>query len=56
MAEFLLETVQGKNVYVVGCANSGKSTLCQQLASQISQAVRFPGSKGESHGFEDRKP
>ena len=39
LAESLLQKLGGRDVYVVGTANVGKSTLVQQLTSRIAGAV-----------------
>jgi hypothetical protein len=46
LAQFLLEHTAGRNVYVVGCANSGKSTLCQALVTEMVARLRYAGSRG----------
>lgn len=47
LAEGLLEKLQGRDVFVVGCANVGKSTLVQKLASTIADAVYMKGKRGK---------
>jgi len=46
LAQFLMEQSAGRNVYVVGCANSGKSTLCQALVTEMVARLRYGGSRG----------
>lgn len=48
LAERLLQTLGGKDVFVVGCANVGKSTLVQRLAGVIASAAYLKGKRGTS--------
>jgi 50S ribosome-binding GTPase len=48
VAERLLQTLGGKDVFVVGCANVGKSTLVHQLSGVIATAAYLKGKRGLS--------
>lgn len=43
LAEALLEKLRGRDVFVVGAANVGKSSLVQKLAGMIADAVYMKG-------------
>lgn len=47
LAEGLLGMLHGRDVFVVGSANVGKSTLVQKLANTIGGAVYMKGKKGK---------
>lgn len=47
LAEGVLREVQGRDVFVVGSANVGKSTLVQKLAGVIADAVYMKGKQGK---------
>ena len=47
LAEELLANLRGKDVFVVGTANVGKTTLVQKLASTIAGAVYMKGKSGQ---------
>ena len=47
LAEELLRNLQGKDVFVIGAANVGKSTLVKNLAGVISSSVYMKGKKGK---------
>lgn len=40
LAEFVLQNVKGRDMFVVGAANVGKSTLTQTLAASIAEKVK----------------
>ncbi|KAJ8906696.1 hypothetical protein NDN08_003185 [Rhodosorus marinus] len=46
LAEYALETLNGRNLYVVGYANSGKSTLVNQLKAAFATRAYFVGPRG----------
>ena len=46
LAEDLLASLRGRDVFVLGAANVGKSTLVKRLSSTIAQAVYMKGKKG----------
>lgn len=47
LAEHLLENLRGRDVFVVGAANVGKSTLVQRLAKCIADAVDLKGRQAK---------
>jgi hypothetical protein len=48
LAERLLSSLGGKDVFIVGCANVGKSTLVHRLAGVISTASYLKGKRGQA--------
>ena len=52
LAEYLLQNVRGRDVFVVGSANVGKSTLVQKLAKVITPNIYL---KGASRHAQKRK-
>lgn len=48
LAERLLLTLGGKDVFIVGCANVGKSTLVHRLAGTIATAAYLKGRRGQT--------
>lgn len=46
LAQAILGSLQGRDVFVVGAANVGKSTLVKKLAGVIAEAVYMKGRKG----------
>ena len=47
LADEVLANLRGKDVFVVGTANVGKTTLVQKLASTIAGAVYMKGKSGQ---------
>lgn len=47
LAESILRQLQGRDVFVVGSANVGKSTLVQKLATIIADSVYMKGKSGK---------
>ena len=46
LSERLLQNLQGRDVFVLGSANVGKSTLVHRLSSTIASAVYMKGQRG----------
>ena len=48
LAEAVLDDIGGKDVFVVGSANVGKSTLVKSLSSLLARSLRFNGKNKKS--------
>ena len=48
LAERILQSLGGKDIFIVGCANVGKSTLVHRLAGTIATAAYLKGRRGQT--------
>uniref|UniRef100_A0A7S4INT5 G domain-containing protein n=1 Tax=Odontella aurita TaxID=265563 RepID=A0A7S4INT5_9STRA len=49
LSEYLMQNLKGRDVFIMGAANVGKSTLVKSLAEILAQSIFLKGSVKEAH-------